>query len=128
MSRPKLDCGAELYSLARRLLRAREADAAAAWLANYAGWRSKWERFLREFSLKDGRRQYVHERLRKARRALNRLLQSGELFAFVGMTGERGDEWGSTNNMIEGGVNARLREMLRMHRGLSTMRRIKAIF
>ena len=35
---------------------------------------------------------------------------------------------GSTNNMIEGGVNARLREMLRVHRGLSTIRRIKAIF
>ncbi len=94
MSRPKLDCGAELYSLARRLLRAREADAAAASLANYAGWCSKWERFLREFSLKDGRRQYVHERLRKARRALNRLVQSGELFAFVGMTGERGGRTG----------------------------------
>ena len=55
-------------------------------------------------------------------------MRSGELFTFVEMSDERGGEWASTNNMIEGGVNARLREMLRMHRGLSTIRRIKAIF
>lgn len=30
--------------------------------------------------------------------------------------------------MIEGGVSARLREMVRSHRGLSRMRRVKAIF
>ena len=34
----------------------------------------------------------------------------------------------STNNQIEGGVNARLREMLRDHRGLNIERRIKAVF
>ena len=127
-SRPKLDAGIELYSLARRLLKARDANAAAQWLADYAMWCSKWEKFLREFTLRDGRKQYVHERLRKARRALNKLVGSGELFTFVEMSEERGGEWDSTNNMIEGGVNAQLREMLRLHRGLSTIRRIKAIF
>lgn len=127
-SRPKLDAGVELYSLAKRLLKAKDADAAATWLADYATWCSKWERFLREFTMKDGKKQYVHERLRKARRALNKLIQTGELFTFVEMSKERGGTWDSTNNMIEGGVNARLREMLRMHRGLTTIRRIKAIF
>ena len=34
----------------------------------------------------------------------------------------------STNNLIEGGINARLRAMLREHRGLSIERRIKAVF
>ncbi len=34
----------------------------------------------------------------------------------------------STNNRIEGGVNACLREMLHNHRGLSVERRIKAVF
>ena len=34
----------------------------------------------------------------------------------------------STNNRIEGGVNSRLREMLRNHRGLSIERRIEAVF
>lgn len=127
-SRPKLDCGIELYGIARRLLKAKDADSAAAWLADYAGWCAKWDRFLREFTLKDGRRQYVHERLRKARHGLSKLVRSGELFTFVEMAEERDGLWDSTNNMIEGGVNARLREMLRVHRGLSTIRRIKAIF
>lgn len=34
----------------------------------------------------------------------------------------------STNNRIEGGVNACLRDMLHNHRGLSVERRIKAVF
>ena len=91
-------------------------------------WCSKWESFLREFTIKDGRRRYVHRELRRARRALNGLVRSGTLFTFVEMAEERGGEWDSTSNMIEGGVNARLREMARNHRGLSRMRRVKAIF
>ena len=127
-SRPKLDAGIELYSLARRLSKAKDANAAVQWLADYAMWCSKWEKFLREFTLGDGRKQYVHERLRKARRAPSKPVGSGELFTFVEMSEERGGEWDSTNNMIEGGANAQLREVLRLHRGLSTIRRIKAIF
>ena len=38
------------------------------------------------------------------------------------------DEIPSTNNQIEGGINSRLRAMLREHRGLSIERRIKAVF
>ena len=34
----------------------------------------------------------------------------------------------STTNRIEGSINARLRAMLRIHRGLSIERRIKAVF
>ena len=33
----------------------------------------------------------------------------------------------TTNNRIEGGVNAQLRSMLRAHRGLSLERRLKAV-
>ena len=38
------------------------------------------------------------------------------------------EELPSTNNRIEGGVNAQLRTMLRNHRGMSIERRIKAVF
>ena len=38
-----------------------------------------------------------------------------------------GGEWPSTNNAVES-VNARLGDMLRHHRGLPLMHRIKAIF
>lgn len=127
-SRPKLDCGRELHAVAKKLLEARDAGSAAAWLAEYAGWCSKWERFLREFTLKDGRRQYAHERLRKARGILNRLVKKGTMFAFVELQEELGGTWESTNNAIEGGVNAQLRRLLRNHSGMATMHRVKAVF
>lgn len=127
-TRPKLDCGQELYSLAKRLLKAKGADKAAAWLADYAGWCTKWERFLREFTLKDGKKQYTHERLRKARNILNRLVKEGTMFTFVELQEELGGIWESTNNAIEGGVNAQIRKLLRNHSGMATMHRIKAVF
>nr|WP_285813479.1 IS1249 family transposase [Adlercreutzia murintestinalis] len=125
---PKLDCGRELLSLAKRLPRTKDADAAAIWMADYAGWCSKWERFLREFTLKDGRKQYVHERLRSARHSLNALVKDGTMFTFIEMQKEFGGVWDSTNNAIEGGVNSQIRLMLLNHRGLTTLRRAKAAF
>lgn len=127
-SRPKLDCGIELYSLAKKLLRAKDADSAASWLAEYAGWCAKWERFLRELTLKDGKRQYTHERLRKARNILNRLAKEGTMFTFVELQEELGGVWESTNNAIEGGVSAQTRKLLRNHSGMKTMHRVKAAF
>ena len=127
-TRPKLDCGRELYALAKGLLKAGDADAAAEWLAGYAEWCARWERFLREFTLKEGRRQYTHERLRKARSILNRLVREGTLFTFVELQEVRGGVWKSTNNAIEGGVNAQIRKVLRNHSGMAGMHRIKAAF
>lgn len=125
---PQLIAGKELLGLARMLTAVKDADGAARWLADYAGWCTRWESFLREFTLKDGRRQYVHERLRSARYSLNALVKEGTLFTFVELQESLGGRWESTNNIIEGRVNAQIREMLRVHRGLSTMRRVKAIF
>lgn len=124
---PKLECGRELLGIANRLKDAKDADAAAAWLAGYSEWCTKWERFLREFTLKDGKRLYTHERLRRARRSPNKLVHAGQLFTFAEMEQEQGGAWPSTNNVIES-RNARIREMLRLHRGLPLIHRIKAIF
>ena len=124
---PKLEAGIELLGIANCLLRVGDADAAAAWLARYAAWCSRWESFLKEFTIKEGRRVYTHERLRRARRSLNKLVHDKTLFTFIEMQEQQGGTWPSTNNAIEA-VNARLREMLRLHRGMPTMHRIKAIF
>lgn len=125
---PKLKCGQELLDIARMLVRVKDANAAADWIAYYARWCSKWELFLREFTLKDGRKQYTHERLRSARHSLNALVRDKSLFTFIELKEERGGMWDSTNNVIEGGVNAQIRLMLQHHRGLTTARRIKATF
>ena len=79
------------------------------------------------FTFEDGKKVYAHERLRKARRVLDKLVGDGTLFTFVEMGREHGGERPSANNAVES-VNARLRDMLRHHRGLSLLHRVKAIF
>ena len=124
---PRLDAGMELLGIANRLKDAKDAESATAWLLEYNAWCVRWESFLKEFTIKDGKKVWTHERLRKARRGLNRLVKEGTLFTFVEMQQERGGEWPSTNNAVES-VNARLREMLYLHRGLPLLHRVKAIF
>lgn len=125
--RPKLEAGIELLGIANALGGVDGADAAATWLLDYNEWCAKWGPFLKEFTVKDGKRVWAHERLRRARGSLNRLVREGTLFTFVKMEQERGGKWPATNNAIES-VNSRLREMLRLHRGLPLMHRIKAVF
>lgn len=115
---PKLNCGKKLLGLAKALPKVRDVDGAAAWIANYARWCSKWERFLREFTLKDSKKQYVHERLRSARHYLSTLVREKTMFTFVEIAEDRGGKWESTNNVIEGGVNAQIRLMLQHHQRL----------
>jgi ribosomal protein L37AE/L43A len=125
--KPKLEAGIELLGIANRLKEAKDAESATAWLLEYNAWCVKWNDFLKEYTVKDGKRVYTHERLRKARRGLNKLVKEGTLFTFVEMQQEHGGDWPSTNNAVES-VNARLRDMLRHHRGLPLLHRIKAIF
>ena len=127
--KPRLKAGAELLQIAEELMHVSDTEQAAGWLRRYFEWAQRWDSFLDEKSRDEhGRLAYTHERLRKARSSLNRLIDSNHLFTFL-------DEWLTldgpmprTNNRIEGGVNAPLRQMLREHRGMSLMRRIKAIF
>lgn len=125
--KPKLEAGIELLGIANKLKDAKDAESAASWLLEHDAWCVRWESLLREFTIKEGKRVYAHERLRKARRGLNKLVKDGTLFTFAEMQQEHGGKWPSTNNAVES-VNARLREMLRLHRGLSLLHRIKAIF
>lgn len=125
--KPKLEAGVELLGIANRLKDAKDAESATAWLLEYNAWCVRWEGFLREFTIRDGKKVWTHERLRKARRGLNKLVKEGTLFTFVEMQQEHGGSWPSTNNAVES-VNARLRDMLRHHRGLPLLHRVKAIF
>lgn len=126
---PRLEAGKELYALAVQLLKIRDKKGRDAWKTEYKKWLMRWEEFLAQKTrLDDGTQMYTHERLCKARRAVNTLINNETLFAFLD------DQWGeqanmpAMNNRIEGGINAQLRLMLRHHRGLRLMRRVKAIF
>ena len=87
-----------------------------------------WADFLEDVTVVDGARRYTHERLRKARSSLSSLVSAGTLFTYLDPELTKAGPLPATNNMIEGGVNSRLRDMLRNHRGLSLLRRVKAVF
>ena len=74
----------------------------------------------------DGRSVYTHERLRRARSGLVRLANAGTLFTYLAALAA--EPLPATNNRIEGGVNAQLGSVLRFHRGLTKLKRVKAVF
>lgn len=127
-TRPKLQAGVELYSIAKNLMHIDDLANAAIWLADFSNWCTRWENFLKEKTIIDRRSQYKHERLRKARRGLEKLARSGTLFTYLEENLVEGGLIPATNNQIEGGVNRQLRDLLREHRGMSLTRRIKAVF
>lgn len=127
-SRPRLQAGIELYGLAKDLLHVETLHQAERWFERYMDWCGFWADFLEERSWQDGRYAYTHERIRKARGSLSRLVSQGTLFTYLDPELTREGPLPATNNRIEGGVNAQLRALLRNHRGMSLMRRVKAVF
>ena len=128
-TRPNLQAGVELYGVAKALLRVHDLDAAAARLASFEEWCGRWEGFLPErTAADDGSWEWTRKRLATARDGLLRLVGRGVLFTFLDPELAVDGPLPSTNNQIEGGVNAQMRAMLRDHRGLSTPRRAKAVY
>ena len=128
-TRPRTQAGVELYGLAGALLAITTIKEADGWAQALLAWSDRWAGFLAETTRsEDGGVALTHERLVKARRSLVRLVNAGTLFTYLDPALASAEPLPSTNNRIEGGVNAQLRAMLRDHRGLSVERRIKAIF
>lgn len=125
--RPNLQAGIELYGIAKDLLHVSDPNQAAEWLASFSNWCSSWEGFLKEKTIVDGKSRYKHERLRKARRGLERLCHTGTLFTYLDEELVKGGSIPATSNRIES-VNARIRAVFREHRGMDVEHRIKAGF
>lgn len=129
-SNPKTLAGAELYALAKDLLHVETQEAAEKWVDRFVEWMSKFSRFLSQMTYDEfGNARPTHERLIKATNSISRLLKDGTLFTYLddSLTSKI-DKIPTTTNQIEGGINSRLRAMLRDHRGLNVERRIKAVF
>lgn len=112
--------------MTKDLLHVGSLNAAAEWLASFSNRCTIW--VLKEKVVVEGRTQYKHERLRTARRGLEKLARAGTLFTYLDEELAGGGDVPATNNMIEGGVNRQLRSVLSEHRGLKPDRRIKAVF
>ena len=127
--RPKTIAGIEMYMIARDLLMIKDMEQAGHWVTRLINWRIKHKTFLSEMTRDEkGKLRPMHERLLKAERSLARLVRQNTLFTYLDESLSYGEELPSTNNRIEGGINAQLRTMLRNHRGMSIERRIKAVF
>ena len=129
-NRPKTAAGIELYALAKDLLHLETNNDKEIWVSRFINWMKKYNSFLSQLTYDEyGNSRYTHERLIKAQRSLMRLLKEGTMFTYLDkeLIAEL-DKIPRTNNQIEGGINSRLREMLRLHRGLSVEKRIKAVF
>ena len=129
-NKPNTAAGIELYALVKDLLHVESRAEADRWIDSFIGWMSKYNRFLSQMTYdENGNSRPTHERLIKAQHSIVKLLNEGTLFTYLDE--KLSPEIGaipSTNNQIEGGINSRLRAMLREHRGLSVERRIKAVF
>ena len=125
----KTIAGIEMYMIAKDLLMIKDMEQAGHWATRLINWRIKHKTFLSEMTQDEkGKLRPMHERLLKAERSLVRLVRQNTLFTYLDESLSCGEELPSTNNRIEGGINAQLRTMLRNHRGMSIERRIKAVF
>lgn len=129
-SRPKTAAGLELYMLVKDLLHLETQTDADLWTHRFIDWIEKYKEFLNQMTRDEyGNLRPTHERLIKAEHSLIRLLRERTMFTYMDESLKAQiAEIPSTTNRIEGGTNARLRSMLRDHRGLSVERRIKAVF
>lgn len=115
--RPHTPAGQELLMLIHALHSAKTLAQRNSWIAAFAGWDERWQDFLRERTYgihPCGRRTwwYTHRRMRALKRTLAQSLPN--LFAFIDWPGIP-----STTNLVEGGINSRLKELLHRHRGMN---------
>lgn len=115
--RPKTAAGAELLKLVFRLTEINTQTDRADWNRDFAAWDERWDRFLRERTYgphPSGRQTwwYTHRRIRAMRNTLKQSLDN--LFVHIDYPGVP-----KTTNLVEGGINSRLKELLHRHRGMS---------
>ena len=115
--------------LAKDLLHLKNKAEAEKWVHRFIDWMERYQTFLNQVTIdENGQRRSTHERLVKARNSLIRLIGDGTLFTYLDEELLRTiEKIPSTNNQIGGGVNARLRAMLRDHRGLNMSYRTKRV-
>lgn len=137
--RPKTPAGAELLFLARILLNGiYETEQRDKWIDELYEFGARYEKLLKERTYApttaSGRKKwwYTHRNLRSAYRQLVRLTESKQLFTYLEVVVTDIDTGSPvpiprTTNYMEGGINSRLRDLMRLHRGLTIERQIRLV-
>lgn len=116
--RPKTEAGRDLWKLTRALWDVATVADANTWIRRFHVWEQQYADFLKErsYSPETGRWWYTHRTVRAARSHLRNAIP--HLFTFT-----VAPETPRTSNHVEGGTNARLKELIRRHRGLPPERK-----
>ncbi len=115
--RPQTLAGQELLRLVYEIHGVKTAHDRDNWIASFEAWKRRWERFLKERTCgihPSGKNSwwYTHRRIRALKHTLEQSLFN--LFVFVDYP-----DVPRTSNLVEGGINSRLKELLHRHRGMS---------
>lgn len=115
---PKTRAGRELLVLVGQLKYIRTRRQKRRWIRAFRKWDKRFALFLKERTVTwQGRWWYTHRKLRGTRSLISNAIP--DLFRFViDPTIPR------TSNHVEGGINARLKELFRCHRGLTTTKKL----
>jgi hypothetical protein len=124
----KLEAERKLRSLSIELVNVKTRIAANRWSGRFDAWKDKYIDLVNEktqhINKDTGRKswRYKHTRLRLAYSHINNPYKKGDLFRFLD-----NENVSRTTNDIEGGINARVKELNRSHRGTTPKRRRKII-
>lgn len=110
---PRTDAARRLLSLSRALSNVRTVEGAIQWQMNLDTWWRAHGHLTKERTIRDGRFWFTHDRLRKAWLLLRKLTRDDVLFTYLDYGNAR------TTSPLEGGINNRIRHVLRAHRGMS---------
>ena len=124
--RPRTPAGQSLLEIGRRLRRITTTEDAVTWLQQLNDWHTIYGHLTRERSyakrrLRNGlwdsptgkRWWYTHDRLRRAYNLLAELQRREHLFTYLTAGGPK------TTSRLEGGTNAMVKQVLRLHRGMT---------
>lgn len=110
---PKMKAGRELLTLVNQLSSIQTLRQKRRWILAFQSWKRRYHTFLKEKTTSpSGRWWYTHKMLRGVRTLLENA--TPDLFRFI-----RDSRVPKTSNRVEGGLNARCKELIRCHRGTS---------
>jgi transposase-like protein len=126
---PESEAGQDLQRLVSFLRTVRTYNQMSQFIAIFYGLCDVYEAFLNErtYSYNPNSKRkwfYTHRRVRSAYRQIADLIEQDQLFAYI--THPRLN-LPRTTNYVEGGINSRLSELLRAHRGMSINSQMRAI-
>ena len=119
---PRTDAGRALRGLVLQLSDVWDEDAAIHWQELLNQWWNTFGHLTRERTLfRNGQWGFTHDRLRKAWLLVSGVVRKGTLFTYISYGNPR------TTSPLEGGINAPIRELLRLHRGMTEQHRRRAV-